>query len=285
MKLPIEIEKQINEMPMLSEVAHKLMLLTSDPDHSLRDVEKIVETDVYLASRIMMIANSAMYSRGKEITSVQRAIMHLGEAVIIGVAIGVSTGNTLTKPMHGYGGPEGSLWAHCLQSGIAAREVARLTGGRVDPDQAYTAGLLLDIGMALLSDHIGDKITEMVKEVDSGNVHDYLEAEQQSFQTDHAIIGSKLSSKWNLPESLKTAILYHHRPSEAPEEFQPLVYVVHVADLVARMSGFGVGSESLSYKMDEGYKQFIPFNRKNLEAIMLTVMEEFSKIEEFIMTT
>jgi len=285
MKLPIEIEKQINEMPMLSEVANKLLLLTADPDHSLRDVEKIVETDVYLASRIMMIANSAMYARGKEITSVQRAIMHLGEALIIGVAIGASTGDTLTKSMNGYDGPEGSLWAHCLQSGIAAREVARLTLGKVDPDQAYTAGLLLDIGMALLSDHIGDKISDMVEEVDSGQASDYLEAERNSTQTDHSVIGAELSSRWNLPESLRVAILYHHRPSEAPKELRPLVYVVHVADLVARMSGFGVGAESLSYKMDEGYKEYIPFERKNLEAIMLTVMEEFSKIEEFIMTT
>ncbi len=284
-RLPKEIEDQIRDMPMLSEVAHKLLILTSDPNHDLSDVLKVIENDVYLTARVIRIANSAVYSRGTEITSIQRAVMHLGERFVVSIAISACTGELMTRPLKGYEGPEGSLWAHSLKVAIAAREIARYTKDKISPDQAYTAGLLMDIGMTVLSDHMLEDPSKLVQLVDENKASDFIEAEQQSSGTDHTSIGLKVAEKWNLPDSLVTAIGNHHRPENAPEEFSALTYTVHLADLISRLSGSGIGIEALSHKLDSSYEKYIDLNKKDIESLIIIVMEEFALIEKSILST
>lgn len=284
MKLPQAIEEQIRDIPMISEVAQKLIALNADPNHSLRDVVKIVENDVYVTARLLRIANSAMYSRGHEITTVQRAVMHLGETMVSSVALNTSTGELLTKPLSGYDSAEGSLWAHCLVAAIAARKVALLTSDkRYSPDQAYTSAMLMDIGMVVLSDHLSPDTRSMVEKVDSREAEDFLDAEEDTTGTNHAEVGKALAAHWNLPAPLAAAIEHHHHPATAPEEYKPLVYAVHVADIISRMAGYGIGVETFAYTMDEGYRSYVPLDPRRIEALMVDVLEEFGKIEQFIL--
>ncbi len=282
--IPPNIADEIKDLPMISEVASKLLQLNADEDHSVRDVVRVVETDVYLTSRILRVANSAAFARGKEITSIQRAIMHLGEPLIVSIAIGASTGDLMTKPVVGYEKPEGALWRHCLQEAIAAREVASYAIGDVSREQAYTAGLLLDVGMAVLSNYIEGDVQKLIKQVDERQTADFIEAEQESTGTDHAEVGAHLIEQWGLPRSLSETIRYHHRPGKSSPEVAPLVYTVHVSDIIARMAGFGEGVESLSYTLDEGYRDYVRLDRKKLEELILVVTNEFAKIEEFILS-
>jgi len=284
MKLPQAIEAQIRDIPMISEVAQKLIALNADPNHSLRDVVQIVEKDVYVTARLLRIANSALYSRGNEITTVQRAVMHLGETMVSSVALNTSTGELLTKPLAGYDSAEGSLWAHCLVAAIAARKIALLTNDkRYSPDQAYTAAMLMDIGMVVLSDHLSPDVKSMVEKVDSREAEDFLDAEEDTTGTNHAEVGRALGSHWDLPAPLASAIEFHHHPGNAPDEYKPLVYAVHVADIVSRMAGYGIGVETFAYTMDEGFRNYVPLDPRRIEALMVDVLEEFGKIEQFIL--
>jgi HD-like signal output (HDOD) protein len=275
-----QLEQQLREIPMISEVATKLLNLTSDPGHSIREAVEIIETDVYLAARVLRVANSVAYSRGAEISTIQRAVMHLGETMVIGIAVGASTGQMLTRPLAGYDSPEGALWAHCLQDAIAAREVAKLSDGKVIPDHAYTAGLMLDIGMAVLSDFIAEDLDDLLENLDRGEALDFADAERSVTGIDHTVLGELLGRKWNLPDPLLAAIRYHHNPSEAPSEYRPLAYTVHVADLIIRSAGFGVGADALSYRIDEGYREYIALDRKRFEELLLLVMQEYTKIRQ-----
>jgi HD-like signal output (HDOD) protein len=284
-KLPKEIQDQIRNMPMLSEVAHRLLILTSDPTHSIGDVLKVIENDVYLTARVIRISNSAVYSRGTEIKSIQRAVMHLGERFVVSVAVSACTGELMTKPLKGYEGPEGSLWAHSLKVAIAAREIAKFTFDNLSPDQAYTAGLLMDIGMSVLSDHLLEDPAKLIKLVDENKASDFIEAERLSSGADHTSIGFEVAEKWNLPDSLSAAINNHHRPGEAPEQFRSLAYTVHLADLIARMSGSGIGIEALAHKLDSNYEKYIKLSKKTIESLIIVVMEEFALIEKSILST
>jgi len=279
MNLPPAIEAQIRDIPMISEVATKLLNIVANPKHSVKNVVTVIEQDVYLTARIIRVANSAAFNRGNEITSIQRAVLHLGESFVTGIAIKTSTGEMLTGELEGYDSPEGELWRHCLQAAFAAREVAKLSKGRVMPDQAYTAGLLMDVGMAIMSGHISKHSVEIIRRLDSGEHADFTEMERDTIGVDHAQVGWELAAHWTLPESLAIGIRDHHHPSRAPEEYRPLVYALHIADLIARMAGFGVGSEALQYSLDEGYLAYYRLDSKNISELMLVVMDEFSKVE------
>lgn len=278
-KLPPAIEEQIQDMPMLNEVAHKLLTIVGDERHSVKQLVEVIEQDVYIASRLLRIANSAAYNRGHEINSIQRAVLHLGESLVVGVAVGASTGELLTKPLVGYEGPEGALWKHCLQVAFASRALA-IKNGKVEPDRAYTAGLLMDMGMAVMSDHIAKYADAIIQKIDTGETGmDFSNYERELIGVNHAEIGAELAERWNLPDELVAGIRYHHAPSTGPAEHRPMLYTLHIADMVTRMAGFGVGSESLSYSLDKGYKEYFRVDSTFLSELMLEVMEQFDRVE------
>lgn len=265
---------------MLNEVANRLLTILGDERHTVRNVVEVIETDVYMSSRLMRIANSAAFSRGHEITSIQRAVVHVGESLVLGIAIGASTGELLTQPLAGYDGPEGAMWKHSLQVAFAARELALRSGGRVQPEHAYTAGLLMDIGMTVMSEHMAAHSENIIRRIDSGEEADFTEFEREAVGVDHAEVGSELAKRWNLPESLVVGIRDHHHPSKAPVQHRPLVYTLHIADMLARLAGFGVGSESLSYTLDAGYEEYYKISSRDLSELILVVLEEYSKVEQ-----
>lgn len=277
--LPHEIEEQLQGMPMLSEVAHKLLTLVGDEDHSVKEVAALIEQDVYLAARLLRIANSAAFSRGQKIESIQRAVIHLGETLVVSIAVGASTGELLTKPLVGYEGPEGALWKHCLQVAFAARALA-IMHGKVEPDRAYTAGLLMDMGMAVMSDHIAKYSDAIIKKIDEAETGmDFANYEREMIGVNHAEVGAELAQRWNLPDELVAGIRFHHAPSTGPAEHRPMLYTLHIADMVTRMAGFGVGSESLSYSLDKGYREYFKIDSKDLSKLMLEVVEQFDRVE------
>ena len=86
--------------------------------------------------------------------------------------------------------------------------------------------------------------------------------------------------RFHLPEELAEVILYHHQPANASEEFRPLVYAVHLGDNIAMMGGFGTGSDSMQYRLDADYIQYLELSPATFEKVMLTVDIEFKKLEE-----
>jgi putative nucleotidyltransferase with HDIG domain len=281
MSLIKSISKRINDFPMLSAVASRLLTISGDDRVSLKDIVKIVEKDAYLSSRILRIANSAAFSRGKPIATIAEAIVRLGEKTIVGIAM-ESSSTIFKKTLVGYHSPAGELWDHSLHTAIAAREIVNLGCSTVQPDLAYTAGLLHDLGKPVISDFFTDNAGEMAVRCDKHQVEDFAKAERDLLGMDHAEAGYELALRWKLPKSLCMAIKYHHQPSQADPEFRGLVYAVHIADILAMMEGVGTGVDNLSYRMDQGYKQFIKIDKVALSKIVLLVRDEFVKTQQYI---
>ncbi|GBE29757.1 HDOD domain protein [bacterium BMS3Bbin04] len=278
------IKQEIASLPMLSEVARKLLMLTADEDHSLAEVADIIEKDVYLSTNVLKLANSAGFARGHQIETVNRAVMHIGESNVMSLVIGMSTGELLHDPLAGYAQQQGSLWAFCLQEAIAAREVAKRCKIPLQPDLAYTAGMLFNIGMVVMSDHLAKESEQILKAMNDPDHGSFIEAERKITGTDRDEVGTRIAERWRLPKSIQTAIRFGHSPSEAPEELAPLVYSVHIGDILARTIGYGGGVDALSYSLDDQYHRYFDLDNTALELILLDILEEFTKIESYFLT-
>lgn len=276
---PQEIQKVIKSVPLLSASASQLLQTTTDPDHDLRDIVHIVKTDATLTARVLKVVNSAAFGLINEITSLDRAISYLGERLIVGIAIGDCASQLFNKELKGYEGEHGDLWRHDLRTAIASREVVVQSGSEISPDLAFTAGLLHDIGKALISDYLQGTAGEVLEKIESEQFSDYLSAEEELIGFDHARAGYELALVWKLPSSISEVIRFHHTPSEATEEHRELVYAVHLGDNIAMMGGCGTGADSMQYKLDADYTQLIDLKSNDLASVMLTVNEEFSKLE------
>jgi len=110
---------------------------------NLLRVAEIVGRDESLAAQCLRMANSALYSRGRAMDSLRGAVRTLGIAHIRDIAIScgllnvVSASRKVLDPI--------IFWQHSLACAILARKLARSVGFE-DPEKAYLAGLMHDIG-------------------------------------------------------------------------------------------------------------------------------------------
>lgn len=276
------ITLRIKEMPMLSVVASRLLELTGNPDHSIKDVARIVENDAYLTSRVLRVANSAAYATLEPIQTISKAVSYLGEKMLIGLAIGSGSAKVFDKPLDGYESKAGELWDHSLRTAIASRELADLAKNGLSTNIAFTAGLLHDIGKSIISDFFEGSAKALTSMCDNGIVEDFLAAERNITGTDHCEVGYQLAVHWNLPDSIKSVIRYHHHPEQGNEEDRLLLYAVHLGDIVAMLGGVGTGADAFAYRIDENYNKYINIGKDELYLVLLTVEDEFSKTKKFV---
>jgi len=273
------VRQAIEKLPLFSSSALQLLQVIADPDHELEDVVKIVKYDSALTMRVLKAVNSPVYGLANEITSIDRALSYIGERSVVSIAVQENTGQLFSKPLEGYQGEAGDLWRHDLFSAIASREVARYAKGDFDLDLAFTGGLLHDIGKSIFAAFWKEFSQEALSQIDQGEVNDYLMAEQDLAGLDHTEVGYEMACHWQLPESLKAVILHHHHPAEAIECLQPLVYAVHLGDVVSMMAGCSTGSDGLQYQLDPGYSEYFDLTPANLAEMVLNTEEEFTKAE------
>jgi len=274
-----EIRSAIRKVPLLSANAQRLMQVTATADHELGDVIDVVKCDATLTARVLRVVNSTAYDLLNPINSIDRAVSYLGERMVTCIAIGESAGKMLNAPMGGYQAAAGDLWKHDLYTAFAAREIARHSSSELPVDLAFTAGLLHDIGKAIISDFLKGSAEEVVGDIARGELGNYLSGEKKLLGMDHAQIGFELAQSWDLPTALQSVIAYHHHPQNAPVEDRALVYAVHLGDILAMMGGYGTGSDSMQYRLDPGYQDFISIESKQLPVVMLEITEQYTVAE------
>ena len=108
-----------------------------------------------------------------------------------------------------------------------------------------------------------------------GETETFLSAEKHILGFDHTEIGYDVCEKWNIPSQLSAAIRYHHRPSEASGNV--LVNIVHAADAIALMSGLGVGSDGIRYRIDEDVMGTLDLDELAVSALMIESVEYVEK--------
>jgi len=277
MALPERILESVRSLKPLPQNAMRLLETVRDPNHTVQDIARIVETDAALTGNILRVVNSPAFGLRVEVTTVARAIPFLGDRMTVGIALNLCASQLFNRSLEGYEGEKGSLWRHSMKTAIASKEIARYTNGRVNPDEAYTAGILHDLGKSIISQYLEGRTHELVQTAESGNVRDYLGAESETLGTDHSEVGAALAVHWKLPPALVEVLAHHHSPAQSSEPHRPLVYTIHLGDFVSMMGGAGTGSDTLLYRIDENYKDYISISRQELELVFLHTEQEFEK--------
>jgi len=268
---------KVRHVPPLSPVALRVMRMAGDEDCSLQEVAKVIGTDAALMANILKVVNSAAYAQSTPITSLPMAVTRLGLRMVVGIALGACAPHLYDAPLTGYESLRGDMWQHSLRTAISARELCRFSVVRLNEQLAYTAGLLHDLGKAVISQFLQGSTRELVSWLNDERSPDFLQAERRKLGTDHAEIGHQLGCLWKLPEPFCMTMRYHHAPALAETALKPLVYAVHVGDIVAMMSGMGTGADTLMYPLDKQYGDHIKISAEAFEKLVIRVQDEFDK--------
>lgn len=141
------------DIPMLPEVAHRVIQITNDPDSDASQLMRVIQTDQALAAKIMKTANSAAYAPTAAIVSLQQAIARLGMNTIRNIALASSLNARMFKAP-GLEGHIENIWQHSLASALWAKELAR--GTRSNVETAFLCGLLSNIGVPIMLQEVVD---------------------------------------------------------------------------------------------------------------------------------
>jgi HD-like signal output (HDOD) protein len=131
-----------------------------------------------------------------------------------------------------------------------AKRISKLEGQEPKAaEEAFTAGMLHDLGKLVLAVNMPKEYTEATRMANSG-----LElplAELQLFGANHADVGGYLIGLWGLPVPVVEAVALHHSPSRATQQtFSPLASL-HAANALESercYSGTGAPAAELDAK-------------------------------------
>jgi putative nucleotidyltransferase with HDIG domain len=226
---------QIERLRAMPIVISRLVDALADDRSTPSALERIIEGDQALASKILSLANSAYYGFSEKITTIRRAIVVIGFKELQLLALGASLAGLFDMRKAPPGFDSEGLWHHCMAVSWAARELA-LASRYPSSGEVMLAGLLHDLGKLVLATHLADYYVRVLKKVEEGVP--YHEAEEQ-VGVSHTMIGNWLARKWNLPDIHVAAIRDHHSPRPADLYFTS-TSLVHLADKVIKTLGFGL---------------------------------------------
>ena len=169
----------------------------------------------------------------------------MGETHLLEVVTSASVDPFFDQGESGYSMRRGGLYQHSL--GVASiAKILALHTGKTNPDSAYTAGLLHDIGKVVLDQYVTKSLPLFYQSVCARD-RDFVELEQEFIGTDHQKVGRRLAVNWNLPENLAEVIALHHFPEEAVVD-SDLAHLVYVADLLSSRFQAGLEFERMTSK-------------------------------------
>ncbi len=222
---------QVTAVAALPQVTAKIISLVENPHSSAAQLQKVVEHDPALVTRLLKVVNSSFYGLPGEINSVDRAIVLLGLQAVKNVAVAASLGQLFRGSDLGAGRSPADLWRHCVAVAVAARELSKFSG-RGKPEEAFLCGMVHDLGVLLELQVWPEKFRSVCDEAATGE-RPMTMIERDRFGSDHTLLGAGLAARWKFPKSCRDVCRHHHRPELADAESTDVVALVYAADVLA----------------------------------------------------
>lgn len=220
---------RIRSLPSLPSLYTRIIEILQSDDPSLQKVGQIVSEDIAMSAKVLQLVNSSFFGVARRISNPMQAVMFLGletvKALVLSVHIFAKGDSARVK-----GFDLEQLWRHSMAIGVRAKRLAEVEQlSTREADDAFTAGLLHDVGKLILAASLPNEYQRVLAESKAQHIPVW-QAEERTFGASHAEVGAYLLGLWGLPTSIVEAVAWHHRPAECPARtFCPLT-TVHVAD-------------------------------------------------------
>ncbi len=203
--LRLEIQK-LKTLPPLPQNRQRILAAVNDPDVNIEWLGELLAECPSLTARLIGLANSAYFGRADKIHTLKEAIVHLGLNMVKSLTIAVLLSESL-KPDQCPAFLTECYWLNALLNAHVSQQLAFASKNQAmpEPSVAYTAGLLMQIGMLALVCAQPDLMQEVLLEARQ-NATSIRQMLQDHFETDQYQIGKWLILRWQLPEIYANAV-------------------------------------------------------------------------------
>ncbi len=243
-----KVELAIGELGLLSVppcVAVQYLSKLLQGQFSPASVAEIVQSEPALAAGVLSLAQRLAAGPASQRHAVRLVLDRLGADAVRDLLLKtkVSAGFEIEFAHEQPALPSRKdLILHSLAVACAARRIAEASESGIEPNLAYAAGLLHDIGKLALQDIMPKSLAAITKEAEATKTGLHA-VEQKHLGTDHALLGKQLAQRWRLPEPIKLAIWLHHSDAAAFAHTVPeagLAALVKASDSIARQANIGL---------------------------------------------
>ncbi|HEX3803162.1 MAG TPA: HDOD domain-containing protein [Solirubrobacteraceae bacterium] len=195
-------------LPSTPRLYRELSDALASEDASLDEIGLIVEQDVGISAKILQLANSEYFGRRDPVTRIADAVLHLGLETLQALVLQADAFQqfVIVPPIVGF--ELDRLELHCYRVGHLARALLAAGDPRRD---AFTAGLLHDIGLLVLASQRRDELTHIL-DTSREQRRPAFEVEGELCDVTHAEIGAYLLTLWGVPLPVAGAVLTHQEP-------------------------------------------------------------------------
>lgn len=282
----IELVQRMDDLPTLPIVIIKVMKIIDNPNSNATHLTELIAMDQSLTVKALKLANSAYYGFPREIVTVTEAVVVLGFLTVRNLILTSALYNIFVND----NGVESEFdkkkfWKHSIATAICARLIATATGtgySQAEEEEAFTAGLLHDIGKVFLDLYAYNDFAEVLRESKREKSNEmFFQTETRLLGINHAELGALMIEKWNLPENFIEPIKNHHNPKEA-KSGKHLTNILHIADIISKLSVANYDGTSMLKSIDEEALRSLKLDEENIVTLLKNLEFEMSNADLFI---
>lgn len=271
-----EILKAVGTLPILPRAVMEIIRTIEDETTSATMLARQIELDLGLLTSVLRLVNSSRYALRGGVSSAQQAVVMLGFNTIRNLVCMVGISNYFKD-----NGADTFNYAHFLRHSAGVGCVAKLLAkpAAVNPDAAFVAGMLHDVGQLALA---ATAPNECGMAEDYRIEHDchIADAERAVMGMDHAEIGAHLAKIWHLPAEICEAIEFHHHiwDSASPSRMADLI---HVAEVLSHALDLGASGQRVT-PLSEAAMLRLGISLEQVAQVLGKIEDEYSDFAKLL---
>jgi HD-like signal output (HDOD) protein len=250
---------RVESLPSLPALYTEILAEIQAPNSSFRKVGDLVARDLSMTAKILQLVNSAFFGLARRVASPQDAVSLLGYDTVRALVLSAKIFSQFTtQRIPGFW--LDALWQHSFSTSLFARAIGvgeKLA--RKAQDEAFTAGILHDLGKLILAQNFPDDYTEAIAQSDRNN-RPLWEVEVERFGASHAELGAYLLGLWGIGEDVVAAVAQHHQPPPAGSAAR-VTAVVYAANLLEHRLAAEPAVEEIPADEAEALRQLQVYER------------------------
>ena len=214
-------------LPSIPKAVALLLNELAQPEPDLRKLGQLIGTDPALTTRLLMLANSALFQLSRKVSSIPEALAILGTDHLRSLAQAAAVGLSLRSV------PGVNMQQFWRYSQNVAKLAQSLAGAvRQNAAIAFTAGLLHAVGEVVMHMEMPTEMAALDQQLLPLDLRRArMETKRLGFC--YADVGAGLARQWQFPDRVVDILQYQIFPFE-DDVYEPLAGVVHLAAWRAR---------------------------------------------------
>lgn len=239
-------------------------------------VAHLISQDPALAAKCLALANSSVYGIQRRVSSINDALSVVGlQAITTMVSSMAVAARFQNLKIPGY--ELHNFWLHSICTALSARALAKVT--RINPETAFTAGLLHDIGKLVLAARFPEHFSAVLEYQRHEDTR-MFDAEKKILGFTHCQIGEAVAEKWRFSPEAMRAVAGHHEPEDHPAS--TITSLIHIANVMGHVIGYTNDPDDLVPRISEFAYDRMGLDWDEIRAVMIEVDAQRQDAELFL---